>query len=67
MTAVTMRAFDPAHDFPAVVELIGDVNALGVDTENPTGALGLYQRFGFKAVRTWVFLRKPFEEVPADG
>jgi mycothiol synthase len=43
------------------------VAALGVDTANPSGALGLYERFGFKPVRTWVFLRKPFEEVPADA
>jgi mycothiol synthase len=43
------------------------VAALGVDTENPSGALGLYERFGFKPVRTWVFLRKPFEGVRADA
>jgi mycothiol synthase len=43
------------------------VAGLVVDTENPTGALGLYQRFGFTAVRTWIFLRKPFEEVHADA
>lgn len=36
------------------------VAALGVDTENPSGALALYERFGFRAVRTFVFLRKPF-------
>jgi mycothiol synthase len=33
---------------------------LGVDTENPTGALGLYERFGFTPRRSWVFLRKGF-------
>jgi mycothiol synthase len=36
------------------------VAALGVDTENPSGALGLYERFGFAPVRTWAFYRKPF-------
>lgn len=35
------------------------VAALGVDTESPTGALGLYERFGFAPVRTWAFYRKP--------
>ena len=34
--------------------------ALGVDAENPTGALGLYERFGFSVRETWVKLRKPF-------
>lgn len=36
------------------------VAALGVDSENPSGALGLYERFGFRPTRTWVFFRKPF-------
>jgi mycothiol synthase len=36
-----------------------DWAALGVDAENPTGALGLYERFGFRASRTWVKVRKP--------
>lgn len=36
------------------------VAALGVDTENPSGALGLYERFGFRAVRTIAFYRKAF-------
>ena len=34
--------------------------ALGVDTESPTGALSLYESFGFQPERTWMFLRKPF-------
>jgi mycothiol synthase len=33
--------------------------ALGVDAENPTGALGLYERLGFRPVRTFVTYRKP--------
>jgi mycothiol synthase len=36
------------------------VAALSVDTENPTGALGVYERFGFRTIRTWTFFRKPF-------
>jgi ribosomal protein S18 acetylase RimI-like enzyme len=38
-----------------------DEAVLGVDTENPSGALGLYESFGFRQKRTWLFLRKPFE------
>jgi mycothiol synthase len=34
--------------------------ALGVDAENPTGALGLYERFGFRRHQQWVTFRKPF-------
>jgi len=34
---------------------------LGVDLENPTGALGLYESFGFRPIRRWAFIRKPFE------
>ena len=37
-----------------------EIAALGVDTENPTGALGLYESFGFRPTRTWTFYRKPF-------
>jgi mycothiol synthase len=37
-----------------------EIAALGVDAENPTGALGLYERFGFRRRRQWVFYRKPF-------
>ena len=37
-----------------------EVAALGVDTQSPTGALSLYESFGFRPERTWMFLRKPF-------
>jgi ribosomal protein S18 acetylase RimI-like enzyme len=37
-----------------------EVAALGVDAENPTGALRLYERFGFRPRRRWVFYRKAF-------
>lgn len=36
-----------------------EIASLGVDTENPTGALRIYERFGFRPHRTWVFYRKP--------
>ncbi|MGZ8475460.1 MAG: GNAT family N-acetyltransferase [Candidatus Limnocylindria bacterium] len=34
---------------------------LGVDAENPTGALGLYESLGFAAERTGMVYRKPLE------
>jgi mycothiol synthase len=37
-----------------------EIAALGVDTANPTGALGLYESFGFRPKQTWTFYRKPF-------
>ncbi len=42
--------------------------ALSVDTENPTGALGLYQRHGFREAGRMIFLRKNLDEasVPQD-
>lgn len=33
--------------------------ALGVDTENPSGALRLYQGVGYQTVKTWKSYRKP--------
>jgi mycothiol synthase len=38
------------------------VARLGVDAENPTGALGVYERLGFHVERTSVKQRKPFPE-----
>jgi mycothiol synthase len=35
------------------------IAALGVDAENPTGALGVYERLGFAPHQTWVTYRKP--------
>ena len=42
---------------------------LGVDAENPNGALRLYESFGFRPIRRYVFFRKPFEagEEPGIG
>lgn len=37
-----------------------EVAVLGVDAENPTGALGLYESFGFRPRLRWAFYRKPF-------
>lgn len=34
---------------------------LGVDTQNPTGALGLYESLGFAPARTGIAYRKPLE------
>lgn len=36
---------------------------LGVDMENPTGAVGIYERVGFRSIRRFVRLRAPLEEV----
>lgn len=38
-----------------------ELAGLGVDAENPTGALRLYERFGFARIRTWAFYRRPLE------
>ncbi len=35
--------------------------ALGVDTENPNGALQLYQGMGFRPVKRHTTYRKPFD------
>jgi ribosomal protein S18 acetylase RimI-like enzyme len=36
--------------------------ALGVDTNNPNGALKLYQGLGYEKVRTWITYRKPMDD-----
>ena len=33
--------------------------ALGVDTDNPSGALGLYEKLGFQNIKLWMAFRKP--------
>ena len=38
-----------------------DVAALGVDAENPTGALRLYEKMGFARHKTGIAYRKPLE------
>ena len=35
--------------------------ALGVDTDNRTGALGLYERLGYRSQKRFTVYRKPFE------
>jgi ribosomal protein S18 acetylase RimI-like enzyme len=35
--------------------------ALGVDTENPSGALQLYESLGYRPVQSWTLYRKPVE------
>ncbi len=39
--------------------------ALGVDAENPNGALGLYESMGFTAIKRWTTYRKPLDTGPA--
>ncbi len=36
-----------------------DAAILGVDIENPTGAVGVYERVGFRSVRRYVRLQRP--------
>lgn len=38
-----------------------DIAALGVDADNPTGALGLYESFGFEVVERGSAWRKPLD------
>lgn len=38
-----------------------DDTALGVDTENPNGALELYQSVGYETDKTWISYRKPLK------
>jgi hypothetical protein len=35
---------------------------LGVDSENPSGAMSLYTGLGYKPVKTWTILHKLLEE-----
>jgi len=41
-----------------------DYATLGVDTQNPTGALGLYERLGFVAVKRMINFEKPIGGSP---
>ena len=43
------------------------VGALGVDGENPTGALALYEGLGFHRHEMWISHRKPLELPPREG
>jgi len=60
-TALLVRSMD------AFRALGLEAASLGVDTENPTGAVGLYERVGFRATRRYVRLRKAFEDPPGPG
>jgi GNAT superfamily N-acetyltransferase len=42
-----------------------DETALGVDTQNPSGALGLYESLGYRPVRCHTFFNRPLEQGPA--
>jgi ribosomal protein S18 acetylase RimI-like enzyme len=41
-----------------------DAATLSVDTANPTGAVGIYERLGFRPIRRTVRLQRPY---PLDG
>lgn len=43
------------------------VGSLGVDGENPTGALRLYVRLGFRRHQTWITYRKPLTDIEGRG
>lgn len=43
------------------------VASLGVDGENLTGALRLYEQLGFRRHKTWITHRKPLAEVEGPG
>jgi ribosomal protein S18 acetylase RimI-like enzyme len=47
------------HSFAALVEAGATSVELEVDSENPTGATGLYERVGMHAVLSYVFFDKP--------
>jgi ribosomal protein S18 acetylase RimI-like enzyme len=38
--------------------------ALGVDAENPTGALRLYESLGFRPFKRWTTFRRPLAPIP---
>ncbi|HKP52561.1 MAG TPA: GNAT family N-acetyltransferase [Chloroflexia bacterium] len=52
-----------ARSFKMHKELGMEQAALGVDTENPNGALQLYESMGFKMVKHSATYRKPVDEV----
>jgi GNAT superfamily N-acetyltransferase len=39
-----------------------DDTALGVDTKNPSGALGLYEKLGYEKSKTWIAYRKAWDQ-----
>jgi mycothiol synthase len=41
-----------------------NIAALGVDAENPTGALALYEGLGFRPHQKWISHRKPLDPAP---
>ena len=51
-----------AESFHLLRDLGMEEAALGVDTENLSGALRLYESMGFEQVKRWTDYRKPLEE-----
>ena len=43
------------------------IASLGVDGQNPTGALRLYEQLGFRRHETWITYRKPLSDVEGGG
>ncbi len=48
-----------AHSLRMLKDEGMDEAALGVDTDNPSGALGLYEDLGFQNIKLWMAYRKP--------
>ncbi|MGB2896000.1 MAG: GNAT family N-acetyltransferase [Anaerolineales bacterium] len=48
-----------AHSLQMLKDEGMDEAALGVDTDNPSGALGLYEDLGFQNIKLWMAYRKP--------
>ncbi len=55
-----------ARSFRVLKDLGMTEAALGVDTENPNGALRLYQSMGFREVKRHTTFRKPLERGSAE-
>jgi len=53
-TALLVRSMEAFRDAGL------EAATLGVDAENPTGALGVYERVGFRSIRRSVRLQRPF-------
>ncbi len=54
-----------ARSLDAIGERGMDTGILGVDADNPTGALGLYERIGFVIAERSTAWRRPFDEAEA--
>ena len=55
-TALIVKSMQ-MHKDNGIIEI-----ALGVDTNNPNGALQLYQSLGYQKTKTWITFRKPMDD-----